>query len=382
MTTLSAAELTSLITRVFAPRPADRALLVMVDLPDERRPDTPAWQERRAMAAGWVEALRSNRGEHGLAVDLCVYANVHANNADLPSHGFLVEPDAVPATTEAAADLTATPFDELLSSHALVVAPTELSATAPLKVLARRLGFRAATMPGFAASMIPALRLDYTEVNRRCVLLKGLLDEATGARIVLTADGTPHELHLDLRYRSAHASGGLIPEPGTAGNLPSGESYIVPYEGELADCPTTSRGTLPVQHGDEVVLYRVESNRAVAVITDGPASRAEAAKLRAEPAYGNLAELGLGVLADFGVAPVGQTLLDEKLGLHIAFGRSEHFGGQVGPSAFSSPDKVVHIDWVYLPEIQPRIAATRVDLELPGSRLLPLIADGRYLVGF
>ena len=55
-------------------------------------------------------------------------------------------------------------------------------------------------------------------------------------------------------------------------------------------------------------------------------------------------ELGLGVLAAFGVKPIGKVLLDEKLGLHIAFGRSEHFGGRVGPGNFSSPDAVIHID--------------------------------------
>jgi phosphoribosylaminoimidazole-succinocarboxamide synthase len=33
----------------------------------------------------------------------------------------------------------------------------------------------------------------------------------------------------------------------------------------------------------------------------------------------------------------------EKLGLHIAFGRSDHFGGQVGAAKFSKPEEVVHV---------------------------------------
>ena len=40
--------------------------------------------------------------------------------------------------------------------------------------------------------------------------------------------------------------GGLLLEPGTAGNLPSGETYIVPYEGEIDGDPTASRGQMPV----------------------------------------------------------------------------------------------------------------------------------------
>ena len=132
----------------------------------------------------------------------------------------------------------------------------------------------------------------------------------------------------------------------------------------------------------EVVVYRIEQNRAVAVAPGGKVAEREAARLAAEPAYGNLAELGLGVLADFGLAPVGQILLDEKLGLHIAFGRSDHFGGQVGPDAFSSPEAVVHIDRVYLPQTQPRVRVARVDLHDGVGQATPLMRDGRYVIEF
>ena len=76
----------------------------------------------------------------------------------------------------------------------ILIAPTEFSATAPLKVAARSLPIRAATMPGFRADMIPALRLDYGEVNRRVGILKALLDHATGADIVFAH---PKEMRID-----------------------------------------------------------------------------------------------------------------------------------------------------------------------------------------
>jgi len=236
-------------------------------------------------------------------------------------------------------------------------------------------------MPGFSPDMVPALRLDYTEINRRVWVLKDLLDRATGADIVFHVDDSSElQLHLDLRHRTAHASGGLLTEPGTAGNLPSGEAYIVPYEGEIEGDATTSSGRLPVQHQDEVVIYRIEDNVAVEVLSTGPQSRAEAQRLRSEPAYGNLAELGLGVLADFGITPINEVLLDEKLGLHIAFGRSEHFGGQVGPDSFSSPDAVVHQDYVYIKQIQPRVIPARMALELEDGTYLTLIHNGDYAI--
>ncbi len=237
-------------------------------------------------------------------------------------------------------------------------------------------------MPGFSPEMIPALRLDYEEINRRVVKLKELLDRAQGADFVFAVeDGLEAALYLDLRHRSGHASGGLLLEPGTAGNLPSGEAYIVPYEGEISGTPSASAGRLPVQFGDEVVVYDIVENTAVRVFGSGAAARAEAEHLVREPAYGNLAELGLGVLADFGVKPCGSILLDEKLGLHIAFGRSDHFGGRIGAAQFSRPEEVVHIDRVYLPSMQPRIHVRSAVLRGTDWEL-PLMREDRFIIDF
>jgi len=380
---LTAEELIALVRRVFVPRSTDRALAILVDLPDAVAPDNPAWQLRRELAARWARELAAARTDHGLEVDLFLYRNVRANGADLPAALHRHPGGPLPADADRLEGLPAEPLTRVLAEHSLVLAPTELSATAPLKVLARTLGFRAATMPGFAPAMVPALRLDYTEVNRRVLVLKVLLDRAVAARLELLVDGAArHDLFLDLRHRTAHASGGLLPEPGTAGNLPSGEAYIVPYEGEVPGDPTRSAGLMPVQLGDEVVVFQIVANRAVAVTSVGRRSASEAELLRLEPARGNLAELGLGVLGDFGIEPIGEVLLDEKLGLHLAFGRSDHFGGQVGPRHFSRPEAVIHQDHVYVERLQPRVLAAVVDLELDDGSVLPLIRDGRYVVSF
>jgi len=265
----------------------------------------------------------------------------------------------------------------VLGSHQILLAPTEFSTTAPLKLQAKTYGYRAATMPGFAASMLPALRLDFGEIDRQVQALKRRLDRATGADVEFAVGGAVHRLHLDLRYRTAHASGGLFPEPAMAGNLPSGEAYIVPYEGEKGE-PSRTAGLLPVQLGSEVVLYRIERNKAVAVESRGPKSAEEAEKIRTEPAYANIAEAGFGVLSAMGIRPIGEMLLDEKLGFHIAFGRSDHFGGAIGPKDFSSPDKVIHIDRIYIPETQPQVQVRSIDvLDADGSRER-LMENGSY----
>jgi hypothetical protein len=375
---LTATELAALVARVFLPTPEDGSLGIMIDLPDGRVADDAEWEARRRIAAEWVDLLEERAAKNGYHTHLLLYPNVHTNNGDLPDRCWIHEGGPVPRTADGLNAATAVPMARIFDTHPMIMAVTRFSSTAPLKMAARKHPMRAATMPGFTAEMIPALRLDYTEVNRRVDILKDLLDGATGADFVFRHPDGEDRLHLDLRHRTGHASGGLLPKRGVAGNLPSGEAYIVPYEGELEGDPSRSEGVLPVQFGSEVVRYRIVANKAVGVLTRGPESQREAALLAKEPAYANLAELGLGVLAAFGVKPIGAVLLDEKLGLHIAFGRSEHFGGQVGPDAFSSPDAVVHIDRVYVPEAQPDVLPVSVDLHLQGGTTLALMRDGGF----
>ncbi|HPS79245.1 MAG TPA: hypothetical protein PLS53_13890 [Thermoanaerobaculaceae bacterium] len=374
-------ELAALVQRVFQPQPDEPGLAILVDLPDAQVADGPAWRERREIAAAWAAELSARRDDLGFDTHLVLYRNVRTNNGDLPASAWVHRGGPLPSGAEALDPTQQVPFPWIFTGHSMLIAVTEFSATAPLKVAARSFPIRAATMPGFSADMIPALRLDYQEVNRRVGILKDLLDRAEAADLVFRHPGGEAALLLDLRYRSAHASGGLLPTNGVAGNLPSGEAYIVPYEGEREGEPSSSAGLLPVQFGDEIVTYRIEDNRAVEVLPGGAAAVAEAEALGREPAYGNLAELGLGVLAAFGVTPIGEVLLDEKLGLHIAFGRSDHFGGQVAPRHFSAPEAVVHIDRVYVPGTQPAIAVPTVDLIMADGSRLPLMRDGDYVLG-
>jgi leucyl aminopeptidase (aminopeptidase T) len=377
---LSGPELVALLRRAFAPRPEDSAVAILVDLPDVVLGDHEEWRERRRIAQSWARLLAEREAELGLPTRLYVYRNAHANNAQLPGEAFLLEGEMPADAAAAKAALEAKSFAGVFTENSILLAPTELSATAPLKLAAKKHGFRAATLPGFNRLMIPALRLDYGEVDRRVRKLKALVDGADQAEIEFRANGQLYHLVLDLRGQTGFASSGLLAEPGIAGNLPSGEAYIVPREGRHGQ-PSLSKGILPVELDGELVLYQIENNQAVAVLSQGEVSQAEAKHLAEDPAYGNLAELGLGVLDEFGIEPIGQTLLDEKLGLHIAFGRSDHFGGSVGPGDFISPDTVVHIDRVYVPAIQPQVQVPKVDLRF-GDDVKPLMRGFQYVCGW
>ncbi|MDX9722472.1 MAG: hypothetical protein RBU37_17130 [Myxococcota bacterium] len=375
-TSLSAQELRLLIGRTFPGQKGGVAILI--DLPDEKLADHEGWRARRQMAAAWAQSLAEDSNDD--AVALVAYRNAGRNNGELPETAAIVDPKAPPEHAAELTELSCQPFEALFQRFTVFIAPTELSATAPLKMAARKFGFRAATMPGFSPAMMPALRLDYADIHRKVTALAALLDRAQSASIDLFAEGKLYHLQLDLRFRSAHASGGVFAEAGTAGNLPSGESYIVPYEGETE--PSRSEGLLPVDLDGELVLYRIQGNRAVEVLSEGPISRREREAITQEPAYANLAELGLGILAEYGIKPVGEVLLDEKLGLHIAFGRSEHFGGTVGPAQFSSPSAAVHIDRVYLPSLQPRVQVRHVFLEMDDGACVDIIRDDQFVVQY
>ena len=380
-TNLSQTELAQLVKSVFSPTEKDKSLAIMVDLPASPQEDFELWEKRRKLAYNWAQKLDNVKNSIGLnRVNFVVYSNVGNNNADLPDNFYNFSGKISDLYADSLHLLkNKITIEEFFLQNQIIIAPTEFSATAPLKLNAKKYGFRAATMPGFSESMIPALKLDYQEINGMVNKIKTLLDKGTGLEISFTVDSKDtYKVFFDLRFRTAHASGGRFPEPGHAGNLPSGEAYIVPYEGENE--PSRSSGIVPVQFDNEVVLYKIENNKAVGILSSGKYSDEEKIKISSEPAYSNIAELGFGVLKKYGLKPVNSILLDEKLGLHIAFGRSDHFGGIIGVKDFSSPDKVVHIDRIYTSEIQNRINVDYVTLFYEDGEKELIMKNSDYLI--
>ncbi|MEN8154977.1 MAG: hypothetical protein ABFR75_13240 [Acidobacteriota bacterium] len=381
MEMLSGKELLSLIESVFPEKKTDKKIGILVDIPRNLENDNKDWIARRKICQNWFYELKEKISEINLEdISLIAYPDVGSNNADLPEKAYIIKgdlPDSAEFLNEYGQE---SDFSIIFSEFQIFLAPTEYSTTAPLKNSAKKYMFRAATMPGFSEKMIPALRIDYNEVFRRVSIIKEKLDPAIKAEISFIVDNNnKYDLDFDLRFRKSHLSSGRFPDKGTAGNLPSGETYIVPYEGEMGEKSET-HGTLPVQIGDDVLLYTIIENKAVEVLGSGESFKKEENHLRREPAYGNMAELGFGVLGDFGLEPINEILLDEKLGVHIAFGRSDHFGGNVSPSDFSSPSEVIHLDRVYISKMQPRIIVSSILLYYPDKDPELIFENGNYFV--
>lgn len=379
MQNLTTEELVQLIATVFPKMSDDNALAILVDFPKNAEEDNNAWEERRTVAWEWWQSLHNCPEKMDLQkVSFIAYDNVGANNADLPEQCYVLEENLPKFSAELATVGKPIALTEVFETHQLYLAPTEYSTTAPLKMAAPRYQFRAATMPGFALAMIPALRIDYSIVSSRVNTICEKITRAVRADVVMIVDKEKTcEVTFDLRNRHGHSSSGCFPTRGLAGNVPSGEAYIVPYEGEGE--PSQTHGILPVQFGDEIVYYTLENNIAILATGDGPTAEKENELIHYEKAYANIAELGFGVLGDFGLDPIGEILLDEKLGFHIAFGRSDHFGGMVSPACFTSPKAVVHIDRIFIPQMQPRIHLKSVILAYPDGTTETIIDNAQFL---
>ncbi len=351
-----------LLLDVFDPQPGE-VVTFAVDLPRDDVPDNEGWSARRAMAERWRGAMVEIASERNFEVrPILSFEATGANNADLPARGRLGQQEVE--------------LLDALKQSSLVIAMTEFSATAPLANIAEAEDdFRAASMPGVEERMEnTALAADYSQVAARC---KAIFDIMDGAILCDVLFSTGHRCWFDLRHRKPEMDDGFLPR-GKEGerviNLPSGETFVVPYEGEFEAVPSWTSGTIPVVEDDELVLFHVVANTVIVVEGDGPAAERYAAFFEEDPARGNIAEVAFGVNDRAEVT--GEVLEDEKAGFHWAFGRSDHLGGVVGVEDFESPESVIHQDIVYA-EGNP-VQVERAVVVHPDGRRIPVIDEGEY----
>lgn len=363
---MSGFDLDKFLVDVFDPAPGENAA-VLVDRPRPGVHDNDAWRERRAMAARWRDGLAALGERRGFTtLPLVTFPSAGTSGAPFPPSG---------ECAERTIDL-----GELLDASSLVLALTEHSMTAALvDVCKRRAGaaaFRAASMPGVQAWMeATSLAADYAEVAKRC---RRLVEAFRGAEHAEVVFSTGHRCRFDLRHRVCESDDGYLHRDKSDDipviNLPSGETFQVPYEGEIDGDPSRTSGELPVHDAGETIVLRVDKNRIVEVQGRGAAAERHRAFFDADPMRANVAEVAFGCNERARVT--GNVLEDEKAGFHWAYGRSDHLGGKVGLADFKSPAHVVHHDVVYA-KGSP-ITVARADLVAPDGRRTAVIEGGEY----
>jgi leucyl aminopeptidase (aminopeptidase T) len=183
---------------------------------------------------------------------------------------------------------------------------------------------------------------DLETLQDRSRKLARLLTEADEARFTCPRGS---DFRMDLSGREGMPDDGDLTAPQAFGNLPCGEGFIAPLNGEGRFVVASLAGI-----GLGTGVLTVEAGHLTAAA--GPAPEQLLATLRSAGAQGtNLAELGIGTNEK--ATLTGNVLEDEKIlgTVHVAFGASAGIGGTV-----SVP---VHLDSVVL-EPTLDIGGTRV----------------------
>jgi len=226
----------------------------------------------------------------------------------------------------------------LMGQYDVVVCPTSKSLThTNARRNACKKGARVATMPGISEDiMARTLKADYELIADRTLKISKILDK--GKKAVITSDlGT--NLIMPIDGITAISSTGLIKNRGQGGNLPSGESFLMPEEGK-------SEGIIYID-GSLAGIGKIKGNPVIVTIKNGYANKFDGGEQAQElfkqlntlgKKAMNVAELGIGTNHEATIS--GQILEDEKVmgTIHVAFGNNIGMGGTC--------DVGIHIDGV------------------------------------
>jgi leucyl aminopeptidase (aminopeptidase T) len=244
---------------------------------------------------------------------------------------------------------------EAMAAADVLLAPTvqSLSHTAARKRASEN-GARAATLPGVTEDMLArVMSADMEGLREKGDAVAAALDRASEGHIT-DANGT--DLTLDLSEREAIPDAGELTERGAFGNLPCGEGFISPRDGNgilVVDGSMAGIGLV-----DEPVQLVIEGGHLTSARGGQGMAFMELLTEHGDDGT-NIAELGIGTNEKAKLT--GEILEDEKIlgTCHIAFGASAGIGGTV--------QVPVHLDCVVM----------KPTLELDGEII---VRDGELLI--
>ena len=189
--------------------------------------------------------------------------------------------------------------------------------------LACHAGARFASLPHFDPEMFgTSMTVDWHALAARTAKLVEAVNRAEWV-YVECPNGTV--MHICKQGRHAEGDDGLLTADGAFGNLPAGEAYLAPLEGE-------SHGTMVIEWGPTAKLaspltLTIADGRVVRIDGDDPLKQRLEAKFTENPNCRNLAELGIGT-NDKASRPDNVLEAEKILGtIHLALGDNTGFGG-------------------------------------------------------
>jgi hypothetical protein len=357
-------DLVRLIRTIFHPKPSER-IAVFIDLPNPQ--DVKDWKflsqnslnTQRIAYEVFYQGLQQHKAEMPFAsIEFYAYEPTGGSNLELPP--TVVSPEGK----------TLRLIEEVLAHLNIVLYLSTYSATAPLTALAKKMGFRGATMHGCNETILRSgLAKNYDDVSLKAERFRQALTRCDNVVIEFEALGEKYRLTMELARQEAQKSHGLCRTPGEIANLPAGEIYWV---------PSNARGQFPMKLKEDgtLALMEVADGR----VKNGKLLRGNASSLekllatfQTDPATGQLGELGLGTQ----VLPVsGADIQDEKIlgTMHVATGRDDHLGGHIDVSKFKDKKNATHEDILFAPHKTPEINLSNVWMHKDNREVL-LIKD-------
>ncbi|TKH03714.1 aminopeptidase [Peribacillus simplex] len=230
--------------------------------------------------------------------------------------------------------------DEMLK-HDIVFCLTKHSLTHTVaRKNANLHGIGVITMPGITEDMFlhGAINADYKRVEKETLAMTKKLSQVEEL-IIRTGKNL---LAIPLHGRKGVPSTGVFKEKSASGNLPSGEAFIAPVEGEAEGQIEINGSIAGIGLLEKPIVLTLQKGRLVEAT--GEAGK----KLLSLLGNGDgrlLCELGIGT--NHAARVTGNILEDEKAynTIHVAFGSNHTFGGIIKTN--------VHIDCVTVePEIE------------------------------
>src|SRR5512139_209609 len=217
---------------------------------------------------------------------------------------------------------------ELMKAVDVALCPTSKSLThTDARRAASEKGVRIGTLPGVTEEiMIRCMNADYHRIAERTFKLCALLEQASTIR-VKAPGGT--DVTLPVEGRKAHASSGLFRERGQWGNLPTGEAYLAPLEGQANGIVVVDGSMAGVGLVSDPIPIAIANGYATTIEGGEEAKRLlELFEPHGKDAR-NVAEFGIGT-NDRAIL-TGVILEDEKVmgTIHLAFGDNKSMGGTV-----------------------------------------------------
>lgn len=219
---------------------------------------------------------------------------------------------------------------------------------------------RFASLPHFDPEMFhTSMTVDWSALHSRTARLVEAVNKADWIKIT-TPNGTDMMICKD--GRQAEGDDGILATPGMFGNLPAGEAYFAPLEGQ-------SYGTMVIEWGptrklDQPLHLTVENGVVTNMVGDDPHRLKLESKFTENNNCRNIAELGIGT-NDKASRPDNVLEAEKIMGtIHIALGDNTGFGGKT-----SAP---FHEDYVFY---RPTLTAISAD----GNEAI-IIDDGKLLI--